>query len=272
MTWHIPETLAQAYVAGDVQGARAASVEAHVMACAPCRSLVGGAVSTDRLEAIWSTVEDEVDAPRATWTERLLTGVGMPETDARLVAAAPSLHASWFTAMVAVLAFAVWAGQAGGRGAVVFLIIAPLVPVLAVAGAYGPRVDPTYEVSVSTPYPTMRLVLLRSATVVLASGVLAILASTLVPDVSVAAAWLLPSLALVSLTLVLARWLSLPVAAGAVAVTYALPLLAALFADVDVLDVVLSAALQWTALAVGVVAVAFMTTDPQLRRVLRRTR
>jgi Putative zinc-finger len=270
MSWHIPEPLAQAYVDGDVQGARAASVEAHVMACDVCRSLVGSAVPTDRLDAIWSEVEELVDAPRATWVERLLTGVGLPETDARLVAAAPSLHTSWFTAVVAVLAFGVWAGQAGGRGAVVFLIIAPLVPVLAVAGAYGPRVDPTYEVSVSSPYPTLRLVLLRATAVVLASGALAVVASTMVPDVNGAAAWLLPSLALVSLTLVLARWLPLPVAAGAVAVSYAVPLLAALYADADVLDVVRSASLQWTALAVGVAALVFMTADPQVRAALRR--
>jgi hypothetical protein len=272
MSWHIPEPLAQAYVAGDVQGARAASVEAHVMACDTCRALVGGAVPTDRLEAIWSEVEEQVDAPRSSWVERLLTAVGLPETDARLVAAAPSLHASWFTALVAVLAFAVWAGQAGGRGAVVFLILAPLVPVLAVAGAYGPRVDPTYEVSVASPYPTLRLVLLRAAAVALASGMLAALASTLVPDIEVAAAWLLPSLALVSLTLVLARWLPLPVAAGGVAVSYAVPLLLALYADANVLDVVLSASLQWAALAVGVAALVFMTTDPQLRAALRRNR
>jgi hypothetical protein len=272
MSWHVSEPLALAYVAGDVHGARAASVEAHVMACGACRSLVAGGVSTDRVEAIWSEIEEQVDAPRATWAQRLLMGVGMPETDARLVAAAPSLHASWLSAIVVVLAFAVWAGQAGDRGAVVFLIVAPLVPVLAVAGAYGPRVDPTYEIGVSSPYPTLRLVLLRSAAVVLASGAVAALASLLVPDATVAAAWLLPSLALVSLTLVLARWLALPVAAGAVAVCYAVPLMAALFADAAVLDVVQSAALQWAALAVGVAALMFMAADPQLRAALRRNR
>jgi hypothetical protein len=272
MTWHIPETLARAYVDGDIRDARAASVEAHLMACTVCRSLVAEGVSTDRLGSIWSAVEEQVDAPRATSTERLLTRVGLPETDARLVAAAPTLRASWFAALVAVLAFAVWVGQAGGRGAVVFLIVAPLVPVLAVAGAYGPRVDPTYEMSASTPYPTIRLVLLRSAAVVLASDALALAASMLVPDAGVAAAWLLPSLALVGLTLAIARWLSLPVAAGTVSVVYALPLLAALLADADVLDIVRSAALQWTALAVGVAALLFLTSDPQLRAALRRTR
>jgi hypothetical protein len=272
MSWHIPEPLARAYVAGDVQGARAASVEAHVMACDVCRALVGGSVATDRLQAIWSEVEERVDAPPASWVERLLVRVGLPDTDARLVASAPTLHASWFAALIAVLTFAVWASQAGDRGVMVFLIVAPIVPVLAVAGAYGPWVDPTYETSVAAPYPTLRLVLLRSAAVVLASGSMAAVASTFVPDADAAAAWLLPSLALVGLTLVIARWLPLPVAAATVAASYALPLLAALYVDTDVLDVVESTALQLTALVVGVAALVIMTTDPQLRAALRRTR
>lgn len=271
MTWHLPDSLATAYVAGDIGGARAASVEAHVMACERCRSLVNAAVAPDHVESLWLEIADQVDAPRARWVERLLTSLGLPATDARLVAATPSLHASWLTALVSVLAFAVWASHAGGRGALLFLIGAPLVPVLAVAGAYGPRVDPTYEISTSTPYPSMRLVLLRSATVVLASGTVVLLASTLVPDVGVAAAWLLPSLALVCLTLALSRWLSLPSAGCTVAVAYALPLLAALFTDAATVDVVHSAALQWTALAVGVLAVMFITTDPRVREISRRS-
>lgn len=272
MSWHVPEPLARDYVAGDVQGARAASVEAHVIACDTCRSLVGGAVSTDRLQGIWSAVADQVDAPGTSIVERALGRVGLSDTDARLVASAPTLRASWFSAVVAVLTFAVWASQAGERGLVVFLIVAPIIPVLAVAGAYGPWVDPTYEVSVASPYPALRLVLLRSAAVVLTTGALSALASTFVPDADTAAAWLLPSLALVSLTLVTARWLPLPVAAGAVATTYAVPLMAGLYVDADVRDVVASTALQVTALGVGLAALVFLTTDPQLRAALRRTR
>ncbi len=270
MSWHVPTSLARDYAAGELRGARAASVEAHVLACGPCRSLVGGHVPTDRLEAVWAEVENQVDAPRVTRIERLLTRLGMADTDARLVAATPSLRSSWFLALAAVLAFAVWAGQNGERGEVVFLIVAPLVPVLAVAGAYGPRIDPTFEISVSSPYPTLRLILLRAATVVLASGLLAGLASIWLPDVGVAVAWLLPALALVSVTLVLARWMPLPAAAGWVGAFYALPLLGALYADAP--DVLLSPLLQWTALAVGAVAMAVLTADPQLRAALRRNR
>lgn len=271
MSWHISEAVALAYVSGDVQGARAASIEAHVMTCQTCRSLVGREVSTDRLEAIWAEVEELADAPRPTWAERLLTRIGVPATDARLVASAPSLHLSWLGAITAVLAFAAWASQSGDRGLALFLIVAPIVPVAAVAGAYGRWIDPTYEVSVASSYPTIRLLLLRSMAVVLASGLLAAAASLLVPDAKVAAAWILPCLALVTVTLVLSRWLPLLAAAAGVATCYVLPLLGGLYQDADVLGLVISGAVQLTALVVAAAAITFMFTDPQLRVAMRRS-
>lgn len=272
MSWHVPEGLAVAYSVGEVQGARAASIEAHVMSCETCRSLVAAAVPDARLESIWTAVADKVDAPRSTWSERLLRAGGMSESDSRLVSAAPALHLSWLTSLAAVLLFAVWASNTSDRGATLFLIVAPVVPVLAVMGAYGPRIDPTYEMSVASPYPTLRLVLLRSATVVAVSGALALVASALVPQGQVAAAWLLPCLALVMLTLILTRWVAQPVAAGVVAAVYALPLLMALVNDRDVSSIVTSSALQLMAAAVAGAALIAMTTDPQLRTALRRNR
>jgi hypothetical protein len=271
MSWHVPEQLAVAYVGGDVQGARAASVEAHILTCDICRSLVNRAVPDDRLTAIWSVVEDRVDIPRRTWSERVLGAVGVPESDARLVAAAPTLRMSWLASLAAVLMFAVWASNTTDRGVTAFLIIAPVVPVLAVAGSYGPRIDPTFEVSVCSPYSTLRLLLLRSASVVAVSGVLALAASAFVPNGRVAAAWLLPCLALVALTLVLAQWLQLPVAACGVAAAYALPLLSALVNGRDVSTTLLSPALQWGAGAIAIVAVSALFADPLLRTALRRS-
>lgn len=271
MSWHVPRPLAEAYVDGAVQGARAASIEAHLLSCETCRTLVSAEVSGDRLAGIWSSVVNEVDTPRRTWAERLLGAMGVTESDARLVAAAPSLHLSWLTSLVAVLLFAVWASNTSDRGATVFLILAPVVPVLAVAGAYGPRIDPTFEVTAASPYPAIRLILLRAATVVAVSGLLALAASVFVPSGDIAAAWLLPCLALVSLTLVLTRWISLPVAGSGVAAVYALPLLAALVDNRAISDVLLSPALQWSAAVVATAAFATLAIDPHLRTALRRT-
>ncbi|MFL6288022.1 MAG: anti-sigma factor family protein [Actinomycetes bacterium] len=272
MSWHIPEPMARAYVEGDVQGARAASIEAHVMTCEVCRELVGREVATERLDAIWSAIEEDVDSPRPRFLERLLIGVGLDPSDARLVAVAPSLHLAWFSALALVLLLAVWVSQAGERGSGFFLIVAPLVPVAAVAGAYGPWIDPTYEVSVSSPYPTMRLLLLRSAAVTAASGALAGVASLWVPDLRTAVAWVLPCLALVSLTLLLSRWMPLTWAAAGVAACYGIPLTSALFSDVDVTALVLSKGLQMAALIVAAASFVLIASDPQMRLALRRNR
>jgi hypothetical protein len=272
MSWHIPEPMARAYVDGDVQGARAASIEAHVMTCEVCRELVGREVATERLDAIWSEIEDGVDTPRPGFLERLLTRIGLDATDARLVAVAPSLHLAWFCSLALVLALAVWVSHAGERGTGLFLIVAPLVPVAAVAGAYGPWTDPTYEVSVSSPYPTLRLLLLRSVAVTASSGALAAVASLWAPDLRTAVAWVLPCLALVSVTLVVSRWLPLTWAAGLVAVLYGLPLMSALYSDVDVAAVVLSRSLQITALVVAAGSFVVIIRDPQTRFALRRDR
>lgn len=272
MSWHIPEPMARAYVEGDVQGARAASIEAHVMTCEICRELVGREVSTQRLDAIWSEIEEVVDTPRPGLLERLLIRVGLDDTDARLVAVAPSLHLAWFTALAVVLALAVWVSNADERGTGLFLIVAPLVPVAAVAGAYGPWTDPTYEIAVSSPYPTLRLLLLRSAAVTAASGVLAALASLWVPDLRTAVAWVLPCLALVSLTLVISRWLPLTWSAALVAACYGFPLMSALYSNVDVSAVLLSKGLQVAALVVAAASLVLVASDPQVRVALRRNR
>ncbi|MCZ3388926.1 MAG: hypothetical protein LH645_07320 [Actinomycetia bacterium] len=272
MSWHVSEQLVTSYVTGELQGARATSVEAHVMTCSLCRNAVNAEVSPERLRGIWSAVEDEVDAPRRSWAERVLTSFGMSDSDARLVSVAPSLHASWLLSLAAVLGFAVWASNAKSGGTALFLILAPIVPVLAVGGSYGRGIDPTFEVSVASPYPAMRLVMLRSTAVVAVSGALALVASFFVPTGGDAAAWLLPCLALLSITLVVARWFTLPIAAAGVAACYALPLLAALVNDRDVSRLLLSASLQWVALALVVGSFALLTHDPMIRSALRRNR
>ena len=272
MSWHVSEQLVTSYVTGELVGARAASVEAHVMTCAECRGAVNAEVAPERLTTIWSVVEDEVDTPRRTWAERVLTSFGMSASDARLVSVAPSLHASWLLSLAAVLSFAVWASNAKSGGATLFLILAPIVPVLAVGGSYGRGIDPSFEVSVASPYPTMRLVLLRSTAVVAVSGALAVVASLFVPGSGEAAAWLLPCLALLSITLVLARWFTLPFAAAGVAACYALPLIGALVNDRDVSQLLLSTSLQAAAVALAIGCFALLAHDPMLRLALRRNR
>ena len=85
---------------------------------------------------------------------------------------------------------------------VMFLAIAPLIPVAGVAAAFGPGIDPTYEIGVAAPLRSFGLLLVRSAAVLAASLVLIALAALALPRLDwTAAAWLLPAFALTSVTL-----------------------------------------------------------------------
>jgi hypothetical protein len=201
-------------------GARAASIEAHLIACAECRSAATLAAPTERLTEVWVGIEERVDQPSKTWVEHLLVRARVPEEEARLLAAAPSLQVSWLVALGVVLTFAAAATHAGERGVLLFLLLAPLAPLAAVAGAYGRGIDPTYEVTRSTSYPAYRLLLLRASAVLLISIAITSVVALTATDAWIAAAWLLPSLALVGIVLTLSRWTELVVAASAVGAGY----------------------------------------------------
>ena len=58
------------------------------------------------------------------------------------------------------------AAYVGTHGVAVFLALAPLLPMVGVALAYGPTADPAYEIAAATPYSGVRLLALRTAFVV----------------------------------------------------------------------------------------------------------
>jgi hypothetical protein len=210
MSWHADGRLLRLYARGEVDDALASSVEAHLQACETCRSELSAIVPAAPLDRIWLEVVDSVDAPRRGSFERFLARVGVPDHVARLLAATPSLRLSWLAAVGVALGFAVLATRAA-RGAgpfepgqlLPFLVVAPLVPLAGVAVAYGPGVDPTYEVGLAAPMRTDRLLLIRTIAVVGTSLVLASLAALGLPGSGWTAAWLLPSLALCAASLAL---------------------------------------------------------------------
>ena len=205
-SWHLDGGLAGGYAAGLLSVPLAASVEAHLVGCAPCRALLRPHVDVPRLDRVWSGIREQVEAPRPGLLERLLARLGMAETTARLLAATPSLRGAWLSGVALVLALALAAAHSGDRGVAFFLALAPVLPVLGVAAAFGPHTDPLHEVGVAAPYSAVRLLVLRSVAVVAVTVVLAALAALLLPVGHwMAAAWLLPSLALTSLTLALSR-------------------------------------------------------------------
>ena len=204
MTWHAASETLLEYARGGLDDPVAYSVELHLVSCGSCRTELATMSNGPRLERIWSGIASEITLPRARPMERLLRAVGVPDHVARLLAATRSLQGSWFLAIAVALAFAVIAARSGGESIVVFLIVAPMLPLAGVAAAYGPGIDPTYEIGLASPLRSFRLLLLRAVAVLATTSVLALLAALALPQIGWATvAWVLPSLGLVTSTLAL---------------------------------------------------------------------
>ena len=137
--------------------------------------------------------------------ERALARVGVRDDIARLLGATPSLRISWFGAAAAAIGFSSWAARSGKPAAtMVFLVVAPLLPVAGVAAAYGPWVDPMHEVTQAAPLSSFRLILLRATSVLVVAAVVIGLAAVALPGAGwTAFAWILPSLGLTLASLAL---------------------------------------------------------------------
>ena len=233
MTWHLdPEALAR-YGTGLASGAEAASAEAHLLRCETCRTAVAGYADTTRLDLVLANVTDALDRPRVGPVERLLRAVGVPDGTARVLVATPALRVSWLLSVLAVLAFAVVAARSDGD-ADPFLVLAPVLPVIGVAIAYGRGTDPTFEIAVAAPFSGLRLVLLRAGSVLAATVLFAGLSALLLPDSGAVAAWLLPALALTVATLALGTTWDPVRAASLVGGTWVIGTTYALRRDLDV--------------------------------------
>ncbi len=158
-----------------------------------------------RLAANLDAVMGEITAPRRSRLERTLLALRVPEPTARLVAATPSLRGAWLASVGVVLLFAAQAGAEQWRPGdqlAVFLALAPLVPVVGVALAYGSHADRAHEVAVAAPLSGLRLLLLRTLAVVVAAAAVTLLAVVAAPTHGwMQLAWLLPALATCTVTL-----------------------------------------------------------------------
>ena len=205
--WHAGGDLLAAYNDQRLDAAARWSVEAHLTSCTACRLQARALVDPARLERLRAALIDAVDLPRAGMAERLLVRLGVANHTARLLAATPALRGSWLVAVAATLAFAVLAAwtHSGPDANLAFLCVAPLLPLAGIAVAYGPGVDPTYEIGLAAPLPSFRLLLLRAAAVLATATLLAAAASLALPQLGPGAAgWLLPSLGLTASSLALA--------------------------------------------------------------------
>jgi hypothetical protein len=214
--WHVDDEALARWVDGTDGSVAGASVEQHLLTCADCRAKVP---APDPL--VWDRVRATVETPRVAVLERLLRRTGLAEADARVVAVSPAFRAAWLVGLIALLAFVTVAGAWGeGRGQWAFLLVAPLVPALAVALGYDPELDEALEQECATPYSRVRLVLLRSVALLVVVGPAMAVVSAVLPG-SLAYGWLAPAAGCTALVLAVSTWVAPLTAAGGVATTWA---------------------------------------------------
>ncbi len=212
--WHLGDDVLLRYVERADSLAEGASAEQHLLSCEQCRARVAvaagaaGVAGVIDFAAVWDRTRDAVEAPRPSVFERLLCAAGLPAHEARLVAVASAFRSAWLVGVITILAFAALAAANGNApGMWVFLAVAPVVPCLVVASSYDPWLDPALEPELVTPYPALRLILLRTMAV-LALALPAVLIFGLAVPGETAFAWLLPAAGFVAVVLAASTWVT----------------------------------------------------------------
>ena len=265
MSWHLEQSIWEAYATGRLDPVAEASVEAHVTGCAHCREGARSTATSAQTTAVWDAVRTSIAEPVLAAPLRPLRRLGVPAHDLVVVSAADSLVVSWAATVGFALLSACLVALAGLSPAnqdAAFLALTPLVPVLAVAMAFD-ALDPLREICLATPSSKLRLALLR-ATATLAVAVPATLGVGLfVPGMQdLAFAWLLPSLGLTIGVLVLLTWLEAP-SAGAVVASSWVAVVVVLRSGWDVLVLASPAAqLACVVLALVLGAMLLVRTSP----------
>lgn len=222
--WHPGEAMLADYAARQTGAAMSASVEAHLIRCAACRAdLVPHAPS-----AVIDTGRDLLRVAlvrrRHPFIVRVAHRLGLPDSLATLLTESRAMSDAWLAALIVAFGFAAVADTFSGRvGDAVFLLVAPLVPVVGVAMVFTNTEPALEQIARATPFSSLRLLLLRTVAVLVTGLPLCLAAAALRMDGPGAlAVWLLPALAGTVLVLALATWFSGEIVAAVVGLAWAL--------------------------------------------------
>lgn len=274
-SWHVSPVQVDAYVADRIDQVTASSIEAHLLACATCREAVAERGAVPDLAASWARIEALIDDAPGTPGERVGALIGVPSHVVRLLAPTNALRGLWVAAGgAAFLAAALLSrggfGVPGHLGRVIFLTVAPLIPLAAVSSALGAASEPAAELARTAPISRLWIGALRAGTVLVVTIMCGLLSSTIVPGPWVrAVAWLCPALALTGLAAVLAGRVVSSVAVGVVGAAWVALVTVAAIVTSDGLAA-FRAPPQVAYLAVALVAGSVVAANPShldLRRI-----
>ena len=190
--------------------------DAHVAGCPDCQARAT-LISLDvNLERAWAGVAAEVWARPVGPLERLAGNLLGSPALARALVTTPSLVLSWILATAAVLAVGSVFTRSTGTPWVALL--APALAGAGIAYAYGPGVDPAFELSRSLPVSDRAILLVRSLAVFGVNALLGLVASLFSGAAySLTFSWLVPMTTVCALALAaatLARSANVGVAAA----------------------------------------------------------
>ncbi len=217
-SWHLTRQEWRAYTAGTLPLDRESALEAHIICCPVCRARAREIAGDP--QPIWQAVHARIDHPRSALPLRILTRLGVSDSDLVVIASVDDLRLPWAIAVGGAIACAFVTALSGVGDLPVFLALAPLVPVMAVTAAFD-ATDPLRELSNATAYPRLRLTLLRTLATLAVALPAVLLLGSMVPGVADSMwLWPIPGLLLTATTLLLLSWLSARTAAAISALSW----------------------------------------------------
>ncbi len=230
----------------------------------PDRFAGDAVVDRSRLVENRFVIDALLDAPAPSRLERVLRRFGVADLTVPLVTATPALRRGWLAAVGVASLFALSAARnstADGFDRLqLFLAVAPLVPLLGVALAFGPRSDPAHETVVAAPVDAFRVFVIRATTVLVASIVAMALVTLLLPGEGVARiAWLLPALAVTSAASALATRLDTRIASAVVASLWLV--FVVVVTSASGAEATFGAEVQWVSALVSALGIAVVVTQ-----------
>jgi len=155
------------------------------------------------LGRVWTSIAAEVWRRHPGWIERTAARLLRSPGLARALVTTPSLLLPWLISTVVV--FGAGALISLGPGQPLVWLIAPAVAAVGIAFAYGPGIDPAWELSSSCAVSHRMVLLTRVVAVFAVNAVLGLLASAASgAAVALAFGWLLPMTAVCALALAVA--------------------------------------------------------------------
>lgn len=209
---HLPTPWVTAYAEGGLDPDLLGHAEPHLRHCRRCARAVNEAVRLGpygaRLDGLHAALLDRIGGPPPGPTPSPRTVRRPPCLTVTL-----GLRLPWLVAVICVCALGVGLAKLGDSPTprILLLLLAPTLPMLCVAGSYGGRADPFAEVTRTTPAGGLRILLMRTAQVLVVCVPLLTGAAALMPGAGAnpytSAGWLLPCLAVTLATLLLSSCL-----------------------------------------------------------------